>query len=815
MAKDNDRINEFLNANLMRSKLARVLRGAGFDISFVSEAQGQRRWAIWAKPDVNLQKILGSPKEILVIGTEVKDLQHRTLDGVEATISSEKRLSEELCVVVGADPDTETKVRELTSGSRTVFIGISYQHLDRFHPLGEGQLVTEIQSRFFFKDLYSMTSAITARHAFYGRESLLADIGHSLRHGHAHIGLFGLRRMGKTSVLLRLLETLSGSGGVHVAHVDVQRLDSVRQDAGFFLWVVGQQLVDTNRRLRHIEGLRMFGKAQLFSEIKADQDGIFELFDHDIRRIFSALSHDEIIVLFIDEIEHMLPSAPGSQWGNAFVRIWRFLKSFSQTHPGKLSFFMSGTNPSCVEKKYIGNLENPAHNFFQKVYLEPLSPAEGEKLITDIGRRIGLNWEADAVAEAVDLVGGHPLLLRAYGSRIHKSFLPRSQVVSVSLRDVIGCLDDVMLDVNSTLTQAIEVLEEQYPDEYFLLSLLARGQVAEFREYASGLSETISHLRGYGLVEDPRKATGIKNRLLHDWMQRRNVGRSKLVGQVRRGSLSPGDRVEGYEVICQIGHSGGTADVYEARPLNPEGMDRVALKIIRDGSLYALNREVEALQAVANPGIVKLLDHGKTISGDTYLVMELLAGSSLREYCSPTRALKSDDADLIMRSILKTLIFIHPNADIVERFSMRGELTVDELQQLQDARFGMIHRDIKPENVIIVDKRGPVLIDLGIGSRAGDPVRTVSATAGYLPGDGPGPYWSVDVDLYSLAVTVAQAVTGVSLLQGANTQDLLSAVKEHARGYLRGVLTKELSGSKETRFSSASSMLKALASGGT
>ena len=372
-----------------------------------------------------------------------------------------------------------------------------------------------------------------------------------------------------------------------------------------------------------------------------------------------------------------------------------------------------------------------------------------------------------------------------------------------------------MLDVNSVLTQMIEVLEEQYKDEYFLLSLLVRGQVADFREYAAGLAGIVSHLQGYGLVEAPMKATGIRNRLLQDWMQRRSVRRGSLENQERNGSLRPGDHVEGYEIVCQIGHSGGFADVYEARSLRSDSEGRVALKLIRNGSLHALNREVEALQAVANAGVVRLLDHGKALSGDTYLVMEFLDGHSLREYCSPAKALRSDDADALMRSILRTLIVIHPNAELAERLRMRKDLTTEELQQLQDARFGTIHRDIKPENVIIVEKRGPVLIDFGIGSRAGDPVRTVTATPGYLPEDGPGTSWGVDVDLYSLAVSIAQAVTGISLVHGASTKDLLNSVRERAKGNLLEVLNKELSGSMDARFVSASSMLKALVTGGS
>lgn len=812
MAKDDEKISAFMMASASRTRLGRTLRGAGFDATHVVELEGRQLWAIRAKPNSHAKTILGSPREILIVGTEHNDVQQRTLNTAEALISAERRLSDEVCIIVSNDPDAERKVADLSDAMNTLFIGLRFEDLKKFRPEGPEAFLAEIQSRFFFKDLYNISSAIVAKHAFYGRESLLSEIGHSLRHGTSNIALFGLRRMGKTSVLLRLLETLRAAGNVFVAHLDVQKLDAVRQDGGFLLWAIGQQLLDSNKRLRQIEGLKLFGKFSLYSEVNKSEDDVFELFLHDLSKLVASLEEGNVIVLLVDEIEHMLPTAPGSRWGTAFVRVWRLFRGLSHTNPGKVAIFVSGTSPSCVEDRKIDGVINPAHNFFRQIFLGPLALEDGRKLLTDIGTRIGLEWDADAVDEVVDLVGGHPLLLRAYGSCIHKLLTPRRQVTRVSLQDVRSALETVMLEVNSTLTQMIEVLEEEYQDEYSLLSQLADGQVSDFRLYAAMIPDGIRHLRGYGLIGDPATTSSLTNRLLHEWMSRRLRARRAMIARRANTSgatLQPGDDLEGYQIIRTVGR-GGFADVYEALSRPGIEAERVALKVIRNGNLRELSREVDAIQGIADPGIVRIFDHGRTINNDVYLAMEFLSGPLLRDFCSPAKRFSVEETESLMRALLKTLVALHQSPATIARLQSKEEWSASDFQQAQHARFGIIHRDIKPENIILTEGRGPVLIDFGIASRVGDAVRTVSATRGYSPPEGFGASWEPDVDLYGLAVSIAQVLTGVSLLDSAVSKDLIDAVKDRARGHLRVVLLRELSESRAQRYSSAVAMQNAL-----
>lgn len=846
MTKNQEQIDSFLRASKRRAYVAQALEKSGFETTYVAELSDYQAsssstslpvlkknnhnryeqayadysssspsplWCFWAKPSKTTELRLGTAREVLVIGAEYWDLQVKTITAAKHIIAANDRLSDELCLIFSMDSRVTTKIQELSQRHTTHYIGLHFDDLKRFPPNGPNDLMAEIQSHYFVKDLYNISSAITAKEAFYGRSSLLSDIGQSLRSGQAHIGLFGLRKMGKTSVLLRLLEILTNASGIYAAHLDIQRLDSVRQEAGFLLWSLGEQLLDSNRRLRHIEGLKLLGKHTLYSEIGRSESDLFELFSYDLTCILSTLKAEEKIVLLMDEIEHLLPSSPGSQWENTFVRVWRLLRGISQTFHGKIAYFISGTSPSCVETPKINGIENPAYNFFKKVFLGPLTDTESTNLLTDIGRRIGLNWQSTALSEVQTLVGGHPFLLRAYGSRVHQTLSPRTTPREVSREQVTGSLKDVQLDVNSVLTQMIEVLQEEYKDEYYLLDTLAQGNIGEFREYAETFTTEIAHIRGYGLIDDPAQATELKNRLLHDWMRARRKKR-RDANTSSDQKLAAGDRVEGYEIIGRLGHPGGFGDVFIAKSERPP-TTKVALKIIRSGSISALNREVEALQSLETPGVVKVLEHGKTPSGSVFLVMEYLDGPSLRSHCSVSTRLNTEGATEILQSILKTLVTIHPDTRTISKLRSKSTLSSSDLQRFQRARFGVIHRDIKPDNIILTAERGPVLIDFGIASKVGDQVRTVSATPGYLPPDGVGNAWTPDVDLYSLAVSIAQALTGILVRDASNTSDICVALEAHARGHIRDVLLKEIRNMRDQRFASATDMLNALSGGVT
>ncbi len=138
-----------------------------------------------------------------------------------------------------------------------------------------------------------------------------------------------------------------------------------------------------------------------------------------------------------------------------------------------------------------------------------------------------------------------------------------------------------------------------------------------------------------------------------------------------------GTMIGPYKLLQQIGE-GGMGTVFMAEQEKPVRR-KVALKIIKHGMDTAqvvarFEAERQALALMDHQNIARVLDAGATETGRPFLVMELVKGVPITEYC--------DRNHLTPRE--------------------RLELLVPVCQAIQHAhQKGIIHRDIKPSNVMI------------------------------------------------------------------------------------------------------------------
>src|ERR1700722_1703539 len=105
--------------------------------------------------------------------------------------------------------------------------------------------------------------------------------------------------------------------------------------------------------------------------------------------------------------------------------------------------------------------------------------------------------------------------------------------------------------------------------------------------------------------------------------------------------LPRGTSVGRYVVLDRIG-SGGMGDVYSA--YDPELERKVALKVIRaapSGDDVAqparLLREAQALARLSHPNVVAVHDVGSLPDGRIFLTVELVAGSTLRQWMKKSK----------------------------------------------------------------------------------------------------------------------------------------------------------------------------------
>jgi serine/threonine-protein kinase len=198
-----------------------------------------------------------------------------------------------------------------------------------------------------------------------------------------------------------------------------------------------------------------------------------------------------------------------------------------------------------------------------------------------------------------------------------------------------------------------------------------------------------------------------------------------------------------YEIGPMIG-TGGMADVYEANDLRLNR--KVAVKILRrdlardPAFVGRFKKEALAAGGLSNPGIVAVYDSG--IDGDdSYIVMELVSGHTLREILQSGDRLDQSEALKIIVEVLEALEYSHQKS--------------------------IVHRDIKPGNIMITTTGQVKVMDFGIARAMDDIGATMTntwnvvGTAQYLsPEQATGESADRRSDIYSVGALMYELLVG-------------------------------------------------------
>jgi hypothetical protein len=216
---------------------------------------------------------------------------------------------------------------------------------------------------------------------------------------------------------------------------------------------------------------------------------------------------------------------------------------------------------------------------------------------------------------------------------------------------------------------------------------------------------------------------------------------------------------------CQFGHyelreehdAGGMGTVYTAWDLKLARC--VALKIPhldgkqREKTAERFFREARIAAGIDHPNICPLYEAGE-VDGEPYLTMPFLQGQTLHRVLQHKGPFALREAAELVRTLALALQVVH------ER--------------------GATHRDLKPSNIMLVEGRGPVVMDFGLALFEGGARLTstgrVMGTVGYLAPEqlaedagAIGPH----SDIYSLGVILYEILTGKLPLDGSHTDVVL------------------------------------------
>lgn len=275
-------------------------------------------------------------------------------------------------------------------------------------------------------DLYSVRNPIADRLNFFGREALATKIIKQMEQGKP-IGVFGLRKIGKSS----LLYYLRNQSPFPVAYVDLQK--------GWDLTEVFERILNSWKQSLRVKQPNIdWETLPLKNQEKPGAEFISRV--NDLNRVLTQRNLPSRLGLVIDEIELMMPGQNSENLEN-YLEFSRTLRGLIQ-EDSNLSIIIAGVSSALLSVNRFEDHQNPFYQFFDLVYLGPLSREDTIQMIKNIGQQMGLRFQEQAAEFVADISGGHPFFARQLCSLAIQS----SQTIRASGVIQIDCLKKAVQD---------------------------------------------------------------------------------------------------------------------------------------------------------------------------------------------------------------------------------------------------------------------------------------------------------------------------------------------------------------------------------
>lgn len=260
-------------------------------------------------------------------------------------------------------------------------------------------------------DLFDDRVAVSDVMTFYGRSELLSRLSDELANRHS-IGLFGLRKSGKTSVLKQLSFALRD---YPVVECDLQVLGERTRFAGDLFDHIVRTLCDLIAKRR--PGL--FPAAGL-PPFAAPMTAVgFERYFLACAGALQEAGYNLPVVCLFDEMERVLPRE-GRYEAGEFNLCFGVLRALSQGS-GVLAMVVADVHPDCNRINHWPTgrgPSNPVYGFFKEIFLEPFGEASTMAMLADLGGFMARQFDDETLRMIQQGSGGHPFVARQLASLV-------------------------------------------------------------------------------------------------------------------------------------------------------------------------------------------------------------------------------------------------------------------------------------------------------------------------------------------------------------------------------------------------------------
>ena len=449
------------------------------------------------KPTRDYQESFNIKREIVVVFSDYRPFQPRSLDAFEAAFAeiSPLRVEKIATVLISRDDNIVSEILSLLRSDyeRQIVVPFSYGELLEKHD--DSFIKNRFIEHFFSRDLFNFQSPLKKDIYFFGRNDIVQDIVSRTKAGE-NSGLFGLRKTGKTSIVFGVERVLLREGIASII-IDCQSPSFHQKRWNDALGNVTQQIANKyfsdNQKIRN-----QFASAEEYR----DASRAPELFERDLLRFYKNVHKKRILIIF-DEIEHISPvSSLSEHWikENDFIFFWQTMRSTYQKHQDKMTYLITGTNPQCVEMPQIKEIDNPIFNQIPSTYIPAFSISQTKDMVDTLGRLMGLIFDDNVFFYLTEDFGGHPFLIRLVCSKIHL-MCGSKRPIRIDKIMYEKAKQQMLLECEPYIEMILHILKKHYSIEYEMLKILALEDFKNFEELSKMQSSLTKHLLAYQIID--------------------------------------------------------------------------------------------------------------------------------------------------------------------------------------------------------------------------------------------------------------------------------------------------------------------------
>jgi hypothetical protein len=469
--------------NMVRwfKKAAGELFPASQSVSYWEFEKGLYAYLI-VKPIKRIARLVSVDRELLVLFSSFFDQQYRTLEVATDLISkSEGRLEQNVIIIVHADPDGNSKLKNWGREKGLAVIPIStYKPI----PIGDA-LEQYLFSEFFSHDAFDVSGPVSDDTKFYGRRSEAQDIARQLQSGQIRSCL-GIRKTGKTSIIHRILDVTKENHDCYSVMIDCSR-DSI--------WQMSEGQLLESIAIAVEQAVKNPQKYASTQHIKDDWE-IGDSADHLLQVVTNT---PRPVLIFFDEVDYITPGSPTSpKWVHQFNIFWRNLRASYQEairNGSKVSLFISGVSSKWFRIESIQGIENAALAFIPEEYLVPLQSGASIAMIKTLARTSGLVFERDTADYVAGFCSNVPYWIRKTCSFIHRNIPIENRPHQITDDEVRFLTDRFAETEGAAIAEvALNHLFRVYPELENIVVSIYRGE-------SKGVNSSLANvLEKYGVI---------------------------------------------------------------------------------------------------------------------------------------------------------------------------------------------------------------------------------------------------------------------------------------------------------------------------